>query len=303
MLFADDTALFSESATGLQCLLDGLQTYCNRWGITVNKSKTKVVIFQGGNRNTNVQLYYANDPIETVKHFTYLGITLTSNGKFYLAQKHLSDQATKALFSLNSLFDKIKLSVPDKMYLFDAMVSPILNYGCEIWGFHRAPDIEKVHLRFLKQLLCVRSQTCTLAVYGECGRVPFSIIRKERILKYWRRVLSTDNTLLTHVFAAEVNNINNTTSWAYTVKSMLDGLGFTYLWNRNDVTKPQLKMVIQRLYDHYLQSWYSDVRNSSKLSTYQTFKTSFAAEKYLSAIENDSHRIELTRFRCSAHKT
>jgi len=30
--------------------------------------------------------------------------------------------------------------------LFDTYISSVLCYGCEIWGFHKAPDIEKVHV-------------------------------------------------------------------------------------------------------------------------------------------------------------
>ena len=45
-------------------------------------------------------------------------------------------------------------------------------YGCEIWGFHKADDIEKIHIKFLKHVLGVRRQTCNLAVNGELGRVP-----------------------------------------------------------------------------------------------------------------------------------
>ncbi|MES9883266.1 MAG: reverse transcriptase family protein [Sedimenticola sp.] len=299
LLFADDTALFAETEYGLQSLLNGLHDYCNRWGITVNIGKTKVVVFQGSNRHCNTQFTYANTVLENVTSFTYLGITLSSNGKFFQAQKHLSEQATKAIFSLNSLFDKVQLTITDKLHLFDTMVLPILEYGSEIWGFHSAPDIERVHLKFLKQILKVRNQTCTLAIYGELGRVPLVIKRKERILKYWRRILLTDNSLLSHVFQADVATAIS--PWVSNVKSLLDNLGFSYLWNKPEVSKPQLNMVIQRVYDQYLQGWFSDVANSRKLSTYKTIKSGFSMEKYFTIVENDNFRIALTRFRCSAH--
>lgn len=35
--------------------------------------------------------------------------------------------------------------------MFDAMILPILMYGCEScesWGFHESPDIEKIHIKF-----------------------------------------------------------------------------------------------------------------------------------------------------------
>lgn len=58
-------------------------------------------VFKSGNRHENVVLRYAGSQLTNVKPFTYLGLTLSSNGKFYQAQKSLAEQATEALFSLH----------------------------------------------------------------------------------------------------------------------------------------------------------------------------------------------------------
>ena len=50
----------------------------------------------------------------------------------------------------------------EKLKLFDYMILPIISYG-----LHNAPDIERVHKKFLKQLLGVRQQASNAAVYGE----------------------------------------------------------------------------------------------------------------------------------------
>ena len=39
----------------------------------------------------------------------------------------------------------ISLDISDKVRIFDSMVLPILCYGSEVWGFHNAVDIERVH--------------------------------------------------------------------------------------------------------------------------------------------------------------
>ena len=88
-----------------------------------------------------------NVRLRNVRKFTYLGVRLTSNGIFLQTQKALSEQARKAMFSLFSLFDMISLNVSEKLKMFDAMISPILNYGSEIWGFHKSVDIERLHLK------------------------------------------------------------------------------------------------------------------------------------------------------------
>ena len=45
-------------------------------------------------------------------------------------------------------------------------------YGSGIWEFYKGDDIEKVHMRFLKQVVGVRKQTSNIAVYRKLGRVP-----------------------------------------------------------------------------------------------------------------------------------
>ena len=50
LLFADDIALFSYSAEGLQTQLDILQMFCTMRGLKVNVSTTKVVLFEGKGR-------------------------------------------------------------------------------------------------------------------------------------------------------------------------------------------------------------------------------------------------------------
>ena len=259
------------------------------------------MVFKSGNRPETVDIFFDNCKLKNVSKFTYLGVTLSANGKFYQAQKALTEQATKALFSLNTLFENVSLHVSEKVKLFDAMVVPILNYGSEIWGFHSAPDIERVHTKFLKQILCVRPQTCNDAVYGELGRVPMSVIRKVRIVKYWFKIMKNPGSLLHRIFLDQ--NISNIAdSWPNKVKDLLYNLGFAYLWNDENVTKLQLRKIEERIYDQYYQSWYAALNISRKLCTYKTFKTQIGEEKYLSCIASNKYRVALTKLRISAHR-
>jgi hypothetical protein len=53
LLYADDLILLSESEKGLQSCLDNLNSYCNRWKLKINISKTKVIVFSKGKRKTD----------------------------------------------------------------------------------------------------------------------------------------------------------------------------------------------------------------------------------------------------------
>ena len=69
--------------------------------------------------------------------------------------------------------------------LFDKLVSPILNFGSEVWGFYKSSSIETVHLQFCKKILGVKQSTQNDFVYGELGRIDFQARRYITIIKYW----------------------------------------------------------------------------------------------------------------------
>ena len=45
LLYAEDLVLISESKEGLQCQIDSLQIYCEKWKLKINIDKTKSMVF------------------------------------------------------------------------------------------------------------------------------------------------------------------------------------------------------------------------------------------------------------------
>ena len=91
LLHADDIVIFSESVTGLQNGLNILHDYCNKWKLSVNIDKSKVVIFRKGGRiGRDVSFKYGETELEIVSKYTYLGIVFTSGVLFNSAQSTLS---------------------------------------------------------------------------------------------------------------------------------------------------------------------------------------------------------------------
>ena len=60
-------------------------------------------------------------------------------------------------------------------HLFDSLVRPVLEYGCETWGYVKAEEIEKARHKFIKFALGLPSTAADLAIYGEIGRTPLDI--------------------------------------------------------------------------------------------------------------------------------
>ena len=179
MLYADDMVLFSDSPEGLQKMLDVLYSYCNDWKLSVNVSKTKIVVFRkSGRLNPNIKWFYNDEEVEAVNQFTYLGLTLTYTGNFHKAQLKLASQGRKCMFKLLKSMKNVHFNYVTRLSLFDTYVSSILNYASEIWGFHKGDAIEKIHLEYLKIMLKVRKNTSSLMIYNELGRLPLFIQRK-----------------------------------------------------------------------------------------------------------------------------
>jgi hypothetical protein len=51
------------------------------------------------------------------------------------------------------------------------MIKPILLYGCEVWGFGKNEVLERVHLKFCKILLNLKSSTPNYMVYGVTSKL------------------------------------------------------------------------------------------------------------------------------------
>ena len=79
LLFADDTVLFSTSQDGLQRMLNLFENYCDEWKLTVNISKTKILIFTSGRYARNLVFFKGNE-LELVTEYKYLGIYLSKSG-------------------------------------------------------------------------------------------------------------------------------------------------------------------------------------------------------------------------------
>lgn len=55
--------------------------------------------------------------------------------------------------------------------MFDKMIDPISLYGSELWGFENLCIIEKLHLKFCKLVLSLKTSTPNFMIYGELALI------------------------------------------------------------------------------------------------------------------------------------
>lgn len=202
LLFADDMFLIATSAAGLQAQLHCLQGYCNAKKLTVNSAKTQVMILRPGGRGSkrvaaDECFTYAEQPLETVASTKYLGLTFAQLSKargFAGCADVLAGAGRQAMFAMRRrAFELGANSVEQQCMLFDTFVTPILSYGCEVWG----PDllmrqdcssVERVHRWFCRRVQGLPQQATSAVSLAELGRQPLSIRWVRQLVRFWNRL-------------------------------------------------------------------------------------------------------------------
>jgi hypothetical protein len=86
------------------------------------------------------------------------------------------NRGTKDMYEVLKRDRLHNLSIQCQLELFDSMGKPITLYGCEAWGFGNNEIIERLHLKFCKLLVHLKTSTPEYMVYDELGRYPIRIV-------------------------------------------------------------------------------------------------------------------------------
>ena len=181
-----------------------------------------------------------------------------------------------------------------------------MTYGCEVWGFHSANDVEKVHLNFLKSVMSARKNVCRLIIYFELGRLPMIFMQKVAIIKYWCHLLTTSNCILKTCYQEMYLDVGQQplySNWASMVKHELYRIGLGHYWLDQHVDNPGhfIKVVKARLKDEFIQQCYAFFNTSSKCLLYKNIIRTFGPQEYLLKSLSDKHKSALFKIRTSSH--
>ena len=147
--YADDTTLMAESEEELKSLLMKVKEDSEKVGLKLNVQKTKIM---------------ASGPItsweidgETVSDFIFGGSKITADGDCSHEIKRCLLLGRKVMTNLDSVFKSRDITLPTKVRLVQAMVFPVVMYGCESWTVNKAehPRIDAFKLWCWRRLLRV----------------------------------------------------------------------------------------------------------------------------------------------------
>jgi hypothetical protein len=186
LLYADDTLILAESPEDLQLALDEVGNYCQTWRLSINQTKTKVVIFSRG--KVKKQFHFKIGNINIDSEYCYLGIVFNFNGKFTKAIDERITPAKKAMFGLNEKAVNLLLPPDIHIDLFEKMISPIFLYGCEVWGYGNVEPMEIFYRKFIRRVLGIHKSTPNCVVYVEVGKYPVVHRIYQRMISFWVKI-------------------------------------------------------------------------------------------------------------------
>ena len=120
LLFADDVVLTSFSAVGLQKQIDLLKGFADRFHMTVNLNKTKVIVFRkGGFLGAREYWHYGDQRIEVVNSYKYLGLYFTTKLSLSSTVSDLSAKAKIRTGQLLKCLWKLTDVIPRELFFSD----------------------------------------------------------------------------------------------------------------------------------------------------------------------------------------
>ena len=150
--YADDTTLMAESEEELKSLLMKVKEESEKAGLKLNIQKTKIM---ASSPITSWQI--DGETVETMTDFIFGGSKITADGDCSHEIKRRLLLGRKVMTNLDSILKIRDITLPTEVCLVNAMVFPVVMYGCESWTIKKSerPRIDAFELWCWRRLLRV----------------------------------------------------------------------------------------------------------------------------------------------------
>uniref|UniRef100_A0A0A9WUC2 Putative RNA-directed DNA polymerase from transposon BS n=1 Tax=Lygus hesperus TaxID=30085 RepID=A0A0A9WUC2_LYGHE len=214
LMYADDVAIFAESATSLKIMIRELEEYLDTWNLILSKEKSMVMICgkRGGRRAENEKFFYKGEPLTITNQYKYLGIMVTSSLDL---GKHHRQKIDQAKYGLNSVWGELirRRNVPfgTKHKVFLATTRSLIGYGAQVWGWKSFEQLEKFNRYYLKKVFALPQNTPNYILYAESGVEPLEFYFMRLQIDYVIRVSKLPEHRYPRIIADEV--VRSEVSW------------------------------------------------------------------------------------------
>ena len=133
MRYADDTVLLAETEEDLQEILNEEKRIGKTFDMKMNAKKTNTMLVSKDVTSTKVSVKIDGDIIKQTDNYTYLGQTITSNGKCDNEILKIIEVARGAFNSMLNTITARHISMEIRKRIVKAYVWSTLLYRCETW--------------------------------------------------------------------------------------------------------------------------------------------------------------------------
>jgi hypothetical protein len=263
LMYADDVVFFSETAHGLQLMINRLSKYCQNWGFKVNITKSQVMVCRQIGTKIKENFFFNSEKLKIVDHYNYLGIKVKYN---LTLEDNLENRIRTSKINLNSVWNAFiqnnNIELQQKIDLFNAVARSGVCYGSQFWGFKEYDILEKFQRNFIKRVLYLPQTTPNYAIRTEIGTTKIFFQTLKSNMNYIHRIFSSyhDNRF-PKIFAkigAELD-IGCFAKW----KEMSTKYGLVLNFNDGLELKNNMLYIIRQLENDYLSDCLQKARSTN----------------------------------------
>ena len=207
LLFADDTVLVADTEEDLKHNIAALQEAVREHKLGINWGKTNTMVISRGQMECNIEVEeYSVESVEEVVHL----------GKKFSADRRMEGELNRRIASSMSavgalqkkVFGSRELSKKAKVEVYNAIVVPMMSYGCESWLLRKR---EKTRLQASKISVLRKIAGMTRLEYIRNEEIRRRLqqrsvveVVKKRREKWWAKVMEKIGSLVEKVMTGEV---------------------------------------------------------------------------------------------------
>ena len=199
LLYADDIVLVAKCEEDLQFLLFMVETWCKKWRLEVNLTKTNIMHIRGKRKSQSMFMFiFDKNPVPYCTSYKYLGCSINEFLEYDFTVNQLADSAGRALGSVITKMIK-NGGFPFNVFntLYQACVCSIMDYGGEVMGYDSFKSTLKIHLRAARSFLGVTKTTPKPGIISEMNLLLPQYRTQIRMVRQFHRISKMSNDRLT----------------------------------------------------------------------------------------------------------
>ena len=187
LLFADDIVSVANTRGEAVELLRRLEEESGKFGLKLNKDKTKFTVFNAENSEEQEDIYLGGEKIEHVNNYVYLGCNINNDGNDEVDLERRIQLANITIAKLKKLIWNKKFHPRFRNKLFMCFVFPVVVYGSQTWTMTKQME-KRVNSWWIKQMRIMTmtsklEHTRNEKILGEVDQIMLSEhIKRKRML-------------------------------------------------------------------------------------------------------------------------